>query len=489
MPEAILIVDDEKDIRLTLGGILADEGYLISQASSGTEALERLEDAAPGMVLLDLWMCGYEQGFEVLAKIRDEYPQVPVVVISGHGNIETAIKAVNEGAYDFLEKPLSADKLLIAVQRALSFRKLKTENLILKNKSKPNFMVGSSPVMKALMRTIKMVAPTPASVLISGENGVGKELAARTIHELSQRADRPMIELNCAAIPEELVESELFGHEKGAFTGADRRRQGRFDMANHSTLFLDEIADMSLKTQSKILRIIQEQKFERVGGTKTIAVDARIICASNKNLEREIAAGRFRADLYYRLNVVPLAVPPLRERREDIPELAVKFLNDCLSANNLGPKTLDPSFLESLQNRPWPGNVRELKNTIERLAITTSSTIIDSDPTQESFFSIDLENDGESEIENGAASDRENDLSPQELTSSDFGLNREDQSEFITLPYRQAKAEFERRYFSWHLKAHGYNVTQTAEAVGLDRTNLHKKLKALGYKNWSGGCH
>ncbi|MDR1487119.1 MAG: sigma-54 dependent transcriptional regulator, partial [Deltaproteobacteria bacterium] len=273
MPETILVVDDEKDIRLTLGGLLADEGYLISQASSKAEALERLDVSAPGLVILDLWMGGAEQGFDVLDKIREDYPMIPVVVISGHGNIETALKAVRNGAFDFIEKPLSADKLLLSVQRALSFKRLQTENQILKTKSQPTGLLTSkSPIMMELIDTIQKVAPTPASVIIGGENGVGKELVAHTIHALSQRSDRPMIELNCAAIPEELVESELFGHEKGAFTGADRRRQGRFDMANHSTLFLDEIADMSLKTQAKILRILQEQKFERVGGTKTIEV-------------------------------------------------------------------------------------------------------------------------------------------------------------------------------------------------------------------------
>ncbi|MDR2455080.1 MAG: sigma-54 dependent transcriptional regulator, partial [Deltaproteobacteria bacterium] len=242
MPETILVVDDEKDIRLTLGGLLADEGYHVFFASSGPEALERLEDALPSVVILDLWMAGAEQGFEVLEKLHEDAPQVPVIIISGHGNVETAVKAVRIGAYDFIEKPILVDKLLLSVQRALSFKRLDTENAILKNKSsKPALIAGRSPAMESLMRTAEMVARTPASVLISGENGVGKELVAHFIHQLSQRADRPMIELNCAAIPEELVESELFGHERGAFTGADRRRQGRFDMANHSTLFLDEI--------------------------------------------------------------------------------------------------------------------------------------------------------------------------------------------------------------------------------------------------------
>ncbi|MDR1677355.1 MAG: sigma-54 dependent transcriptional regulator [Deltaproteobacteria bacterium] len=459
MPETILVVDDEKDIRLTLGGLLADEGYLISQAQSRQEAFERLEESTPELVILDLWMGGSEQGFEVLDKIRQELPHIPVIVISGHGNIETAVKAVRQGAYDFIEKPLSADKILLSVQRALSFKQLTAENQLLRRKSiKPSLITGRSPAMTALLKTIEMVAPTPASVLISGENGVGKELVAHTIHQLSQRADRPMIELNCAAIPEELVESELFGHEKGAFTGADRRRQGRFDLANNSTLFLDEIADMSLKTQAKILRILQEKKFERVGGTKTFEVDVRIIAASNKDLEKEIAEGRFRNDLYYRLNVVPLVVPPLRDRKDDIPELAQMFLNDCLTNNNLGQKTLNPKFVEKLKLRPWPGNVRELKNTIERLAIITPGPTIDSDPAETA---------------------QENGTLPHKVPNGDGA-----DLEYMSLPYRQAKAEFERRYFLSQLKKHGNNITQTAEAVSLDRTSLHKKLKALGFKDW-----
>ncbi|MDR0621572.1 MAG: sigma-54 dependent transcriptional regulator [Deltaproteobacteria bacterium] len=458
MPETILVVDDEKDIRLTLGGLLADEGYLVSQAQSKEEALERLEESTPGLVILDLWMGGSEKGFDILDRVREDTPQVPVVVISGHGNIETAVKAVRLGAYDFIEKPLSADKILLAVQRALSFKNLTTENQILRNRSpKPSLLTGRGPAMSALMKTIEMVAPTPASVLIGGENGVGKELVAHTIHRLSQRADRPMIEINCAAIPEELVESELFGHERGAFTGADRRRQGRFDLADNSTLFLDEIADMSLKTQAKILRILQEKKFERVGGTKTIEVDVRIIAASNKDLEKEIAEGRFRNDLYYRLNVVPLVVPPLRERTEDIPELATLFLNECLKANNLGQKRLDPAFVEKLKLRPWPGNVRELKNTIERLAIITPGPVIQNDP--------------------GLSGESPSQAAKQK--NGDFP-----EPEYMSLPYRQAKAEFERRYFLSQLTAHGNNITQTAEAVSLDRTSLHKKLKALGFKDW-----
>ena len=456
MADTILIVDDEKDIRLTVGGLLGDEGYLVAQASSGPEALERIDESVPEAVILDLWMQNSEQGFDVLSRIREEYPGLPVVVISGHGNIETAVKAVKMGAFDYIEKPLSADKLLLTVERALNFRRLAAENQILKTRpGQGTTMIGRSPALANLLEKIKMVAPTQASVLITGENGVGKELAARTIHQLSLRADRPMVEVNCAAIPEELVESELFGHEKGAFTGATARKQGRFDQANNSTLFLDEIGDMSLKAQAKVLRILQEQKFERVGGTKTISVDVRIIAASNKNLEEEIERGRFRQDLYYRLNVVPLRVPPLRERPEDIPLLAREFLDSYVCNNNLGAKTFSDGFLAELARKPWPGNVRELKNTVERLAIMSAGPVIDRDPTAGPPPAAPAEGPGT--------------------------------LAFMDLPYREARAEFERLYLFHQLEAHDHNITQTAETIDLDRTSLHKKLKALGFKDWAEG--
>ncbi|MDR1298462.1 MAG: sigma-54 dependent transcriptional regulator [Deltaproteobacteria bacterium] len=473
MPETILVVDDEADIRTALGGLLTDEGYLVSQASDGPEACERLEESAPSMVILDLWMGGSEQGFDVLEKVKNEFPQIPVVVISGHGNIETAVKAVRQGAYDFIEKPLSADKIILSVHRALNFRRLSAENQILRTRSpKPGLLAGRSKAMAELLKTVRMVAPTPASVLISGENGVGKELVAHTIHDLSQRADRPMIELNCAAIPEDLVESELFGHEKGAFTGAGRRRQGRFDMADHSTLFLDEIGDMSLKTQAKILRILQEQKFERVGGARTISVDVRVIAASNKNLETEIAAGRFRNDLYYRLNVVPVVVPPLRERADDVPELACKFLDDCLAANNLGKKTIGPALMENLRRRPWPGNVRELKNTVERLAITTPGPVIEFDPAGQA----PPEAPSGPERARGAPAGNGAGRGPEP------GAGPGDDAGYLSLPYREAKTEFERRYFMRLLARHDNNISQTAETAELERSSLYKKLKALGLK-------
>jgi two-component system nitrogen regulation response regulator NtrX len=453
LADTILIVDDEKDIRLTVGGILGDEGYLVAQASSGSEATERIDESVPEVVLLDLWMDNSEEGFTVLKRIREEYPDLPVVVISGHGNIETAVRAVKLGAFDYIEKPLSADKLLLTVERAVGFRRLAQENQILKTRSgEAPVMIGHSLAMRELMSNIKVVAPTPASVLITGENGVGKELVARTIHQLSQRADRPIVEVNCAAIPEELVESELFGHEKGAFTGATARKQGRFDQANKSTLFLDEIGDMSLKAQAKVLRILQEQKFERVGGIKTISVDVRIIAASNKNLEEEIERGYFRADLYYRLNVIPLRVPSLRERTSDIPILAVEFLNSYTRNNNLGSKSISSEFMGALMSRLWPGNVRELKNTIERLAIMTPGTIINSDAA----------------VPVGPA--------------TECAVEPIDVDGYLDLPYHEARIEFERRYIGHQLETHDHNISQTAEAINIDRSSLHKKLKALGLK-------
>jgi two-component system nitrogen regulation response regulator NtrX len=501
MAETILIVDDEKDIRLTLGGLLGDEGFLVAQASNGSEALERMDESSPGLVILDLWMGGAEEGFQVLGRIREDFSHTPVVVISGHGNIETAVKAVKMGAFDFVEKPINAEKLLLIVRRSLDFKRLSTENQILKNKSYDKLYVGTSESMSSLMRLLEMVSKTNASVLITGENGVGKELIAQTIHSMSPRADRPMIELNCAAIPEELVESELFGHEKGAFTGADRRRQGRFDLANHSTLFLDEIGDMSLKTQAKILRIIQEQKFERVGGTKTIGVDVRIIAASNKDLLSEIEKGSFRQDLYYRLNVVPIVVPPLRDRREDIEGLSKLFLKMCLESNNLGPKTLDPAFIEELKWRDWPGNVRELKNTIERLAITTRGELISFDPegrdkiySHNNNYSHNINNNSNNINSNSNnIANNGNNISNNNNAGaagagggSGYRANKncppELSEDWLRLPYREAKLEFERRYFKSQLDAHDGNVSKTAEATNLDRSTIHKKLNELDLK-------
>ncbi|MBU2547641.1 MAG: sigma-54 dependent transcriptional regulator, partial [Proteobacteria bacterium] len=310
--KTILIVDDETDIRRSLGGILRDEGFEVQEAVNGDGAFALIEEAMPDLVLLDIWMEGFEQGLDVLVRLREEYPYLPVVMISGHGNIETAVKATKIGAYDFIDKPLSYDKILLTINNAFNYLRLAEENLALKKKATKRYnLTGQSQPVQKLKQQIELVSPTNAWVLINGENGTGKEVVARTIHRLSRLAERPLVEVNCAAIPEELIESELFGHEKGAFTGASSRKRGKFDLANHGTLFLDEIGDMSLKTQAKILRILEEQKFERIGGIKTIHVEVRVIAATNKNLEQEIEKGNFRQDLFYRLNVIPLHVPPL----------------------------------------------------------------------------------------------------------------------------------------------------------------------------------
>jgi two-component system nitrogen regulation response regulator NtrX len=451
--KTVLIVDDEEDIRKSLGGILKDEGFSIREAVNKDGALESMEERAPDIVLLDIWMEGYEQGLEVLERLQEEYPSLPVVVISGHGNVETAVKATKTGAFDYIEKPLSYDKILLTVKHALEHRRLTEENILLRNKTAKRFsLTGRSRAMQDLMQQIEMVAPTNSWVFITGENGTGKELVAHTIHRLSKRADRPLVEVNCAAIPEELIESELFGHEKGAFTGANQKKRGRFDLAHNSSLFLDEIGDMSLKTQAKILRILQEQKFERVGGTRTITVEVRVIAATNKNLEEEIEKGAFRKDLYYRLNVIPIHVPPLRERKEDIPLLVQDFLEEFSRENNTEVKEISPRALENLARHDWPGNVRELKNMIERLVIMTPGACIE---------------DVSRMLPSAAApaAGPALHLQPDAAGASTF---------------KEARADFEREFIKAKLAEYGGNVTQTAEAIGLDRTSLHKKMKALG---------
>jgi len=325
----IVIIDDEEDIRATLRGILEDEGHQILDADSGEAGLELLERNDPDLCFLDIWLPGMD-GLQVLDRVLERYPHLPMVMISGHGNIETAVTAIKKGAFDFIEKPLSLEKVLVTTAKAVEFKELRRENIVLRSQireERVQELTGRSPLIQELQAQIRQVAPTEAWVLITGENGTGKEIVARSLHQLSRRAAKPMVEMNCAAIPEELIESELFGHEKGAFTSADKTQTGKFELAHSGTLFLDEIGDMSLKTQAKILRILQEQRFERVGGRKTIQVDVRVIAATNKDLVEEIKAGRFREDLYYRLKVFPLHVPPLRRRADDIPLLLEMFMD------------------------------------------------------------------------------------------------------------------------------------------------------------------
>ena len=441
----IFVVDDEAPIRRSLEGILSDEGYEVSLAVSGEEALEMLDSDVPDLMLLDIWLPGID-GLEVLSRVKQKIPDLPVIMISGHGNVESAVKATRLGAFDFIEKPLDIDKTLLSLRNGLKVLRLTRENQMLRGET-PD-LVGNSPAISELRAAIATVAPTNSWVLITGENGTGKELVANAIHRLSSRAAGPMIEVNCAAIPEELIESELFGHEKGAFTGANARRQGRFDLANGGTLFLDEIADMSIKTQAKILRILQEQRFERVGGVQTIKVDVRVVAATNKDLSREIEARRFRQDLYYRLNVVPLHVPALRERKEDIPLLVRDFLKE--QTISLPGKTISPMALQALQAYHWPGNVRELKNMIERLVIMAPGQVIDA-RSLPSNFNQDLSGVANSPLEN---------------------LLNED--------YRTARAEFEKIYLQNKLNESGGNISQLAKEIGLERSHLYKKFKALG---------
>ncbi|MBW2690870.1 MAG: sigma-54-dependent Fis family transcriptional regulator, partial [Deltaproteobacteria bacterium] len=368
MSKNILIIDDESGIRDALAGVLEDENFNPVSASSAEEGMQLIEEENIDLILLDIWLGEGMDGLTALSAIREQH-NIPVIMISGHGTIETAVQAVQSGAYDFIEKPLSYDKIILSVSNGLRYAKLENENRLLRERSsRTTNITGKSKLIAELKSQISMVAPTDAWVLIRGEHGTGKELVAQAIHSLSATADQPMIEMNCAAIPEELIESELFGHEKGSFTGAQSSKRGKFDQADGGILFLDEIGDMSMNTQAKILRILQEQKFERVGGSKTIKVNVRVLAATNKNLEQEIENGHFRPDLFYRLNVVPITLPRLRDRVEDIP-LLVEDLMDSLVEKGLRRKVFPEEALREMIQHSWPGNVRELRNFIERLAI------------------------------------------------------------------------------------------------------------------------
>jgi len=374
--EHILIVDDERAIQTSLRGVLEDEGYRVTAVGSAEEALARLADDTPDLVFLDIWMPGMD-GLEALAEIKQRRPETAVVMISGHGTIETAVKATKLGAYDFVEKPLSLEKTLLVVERTLEHARLEQQHRQLRERvERGQEIVGKCAVIEEMRQQIAVAAPTTGRVLIHGESGSGKELVACAIHARSTRAEGPFVEVNCAAVPEELIESELFGHERGAFTGAVARRRGKFELADGGTLFLDEIGDMSLKTQAKVLRVLEEQAFERVGGKETIRVDVRVITASNQNLQEQIGAGRFREDLFYRLNVIPIEVPALRKRKEDIPALVEHFIALFSAENGRRPKTIAAEALAYFLTYDWPGNVRELRNMVERLVIMAPRDVI-----------------------------------------------------------------------------------------------------------------
>ncbi|HDN95412.1 MAG TPA: sigma-54-dependent Fis family transcriptional regulator [Nitrospirae bacterium] len=438
----ILIIDDEKNIIETLSSILDDEGYNVVTASSGENGLKMFSKHNPDIILLDIWMPDMD-GLETLKQIRTKDKEISIIMISGHSNIDTAVQAIKLGAYDFLEKPLSLDKVLIIIKRALEKQNLEKENIALKNSiSKQWEIIGESPKIIELQDKISMAAASQGRVIIYGESGSGKELVARALHNAGKRNDRDFIEVNCAAIPQELIESELFGHEKGSFTGAFETKKGKFELADGGTLFLDEIGDMTLTTQAKVLRIIETQEFQKVGGSKNIKVDIRIISATNKDLEEEIQKAQFREDLYFRLNVIPIYVPPLRERKDDIPLLVDYFLQNLARQYGQKKKNVSKSTLRALMEYDWPGNVRELKNTIERLMIMNPDEIIDVKEVQ-----------------------------PVKAAKSDY-------TSFNTL--RGAREQFERDFIIKKLQENSWNVSKTAEDLEIERSNLHRKIKSLG---------
>jgi two-component system nitrogen regulation response regulator NtrX len=454
MAESILIVDDEPGILNSVSKILEDEGYQVALAKSGPEALKVIANDAPDLVLLDIWMPEMD-GLETLKRIREQSPGLTVMMMSGHGSIETAVKAIKLGAYDYVEKPLSLENIVLRIRHALDQRRLEEENVTLRNKVAKRFeLVGTSPVMQRLRQLLATAGPTTGRVLISGDNGTGKELVARAIHQASPRRDRPFVAVNCAAIPETLIESELLGHERGSFTGATTQKRGQFEQADGGTLFLDEIGDMSLNTQAKVLRVLQEQQFTRVGGSKQIKVDVRVIAASNKNLAKEIEKGQFREDLFYRLNVLPIEVPPLRERKEDVPQLVHHFLRSHAEEQGLRVKEVSAPALGVLQAYDWPGNIRELRNLIERLLIMVSGPVIEAQHV-ESFLQTRPAVAG-SAVATGVLS---------------------------TQPYdslRDARNAFEKDYIARKLREHNGNVSKTAEDLKIERSHLHRKIKLLG---------
>ena len=449
MAETILIVDDEPGILSTLVGVLEDEGYHVRTADRGEVALKRIKENLPSLVLLDIWMKDLD-GIETLKRMKALFPGLLVIMMSGHGSIETAVRATKFGAYDYIEKPLSLENLILLIRHALHEQQLEAENLILKQSIERRYaLIGESPSMRKLKDLIKTAGASNSRILISGENGTGKELVARTIHLHSDRHNRPFVEINCAAIPDPLIESELFGYEKGAFTGADMAKQGRFEEAHQATLFLDEISDMSLATQAKVLRVLQEQRFHRVGGIRPMEVDVRVIAASNKNLTDAIKNGTFREDLYYRLNVIPLHIPPLREHKEDIPLLVGHFLHELSVGKGLKLQEFSHESMKLLMQYDWPGNARELRNLVERLMIMVPHTTV---------------------TDNDVA------LFLREQLPS-FQEREQDAFNYPTL--RDARAAFEREFIFRKLREYKWNISRTAEALNIERTYLHRKIKHL----------
>ncbi len=447
MRSTILVIDDEPNILTTVRRSLELEGYQVIVASGGSAGLAKLAEHDVDLVLLDVMMPG-ETGLEVLPKIRVAKPEVVVVMMSGNATIETAVNATKAGAHDFIEKPLSGDKLLITVQNALENARLRGENARLRGRAQTDFaMIGRGAAMKAIFDKVAKTAPSTGRVLITGENGTGKELVARAVHEHSKRKAGPFVKLNCAAIPAELIESELFGHEKGAFTGATQQRRGKFELADGGTLFLDEIGDMTPNAQAKVLRVLQESELERVGGGETIKVDVRVVAATNKNLAAEITAGRFREDLYYRLAVVPIELPPLRSRRDDIPMLVEHFLTQVCADNDRRQKRVASGAMTMIMQHDWPGNVRELKNVVERLAILTGDAEVIS------------------EADVGDALPRVKAMKVEVARG---------------VPFKDLVAAAEREIITASLDANDHHVSNTARELQLERSHLYKKMRALG---------
>jgi two-component system, NtrC family, nitrogen regulation response regulator NtrX len=446
----ILIVDDEQGIRAALGQLLEFEGYEVRTAANAVDGLAEYARFKPHLVFMDVKMAGID-GLEALRKLREQDQKAVVVMISGHATIQTAVEATQHGAYDILEKPLDTDRILVTLRNALAHLDLHEENARLRDSVRSRFeIVGASYAIRAVTEKIELVAKTPARVLITGENGTGKELVAQAIHANSPRAKAPFVEVNCAAIPSELIESELFGHMKGSFTGAVQDRAGKFEQANGGTLFLDEVGDMSLAAQAKVLRVLQDGVVTRIGGSKAIRVDVRVLSATNKDVEAEIAAGRFREDLYYRLNVVPIHVPPLRERREDIPLLIGHFVGQLTGPAGLSPRAFGDDAVARLSQLEWPGNVRELRNTIERLLILSSGPRITTDDV-----------------------DR---LVGRRAESGEGGLGS-----LLEVPtFEEFKHAAERAYLVAKLRAYDWNVSETARALDMPRSNLYKKIERYG---------
>lgn len=448
MKGRLLVVDDETNVRVSLEGILKDEGYSVETVATGEECLHALQRKVYDVVFLDIWLPG-KDGLAVLEEMRIKGSSPSVIMISGHGSIETAVQATKLGAFDYVEKPLSLEKILLVLEHALKEKRLEEENRSLRDIfHRENAMIGSSVPMQALRQQIQYAAPTEGRILIYGENGTGKELVARHLHLRSARADKPFIEVNCAAIPDDLIESELFGSIKGAFTGATESRKGKFELADQGTLFLDEVGDMSLKTQAKVLRVLEEQRFHPVGSNEVVEVDVRVIAATNKNLEQKIEEGVFREDLFFRLNVIPFEVPPLRERKEDIPDLIDHFSEHFCRKYGKAPKKVSRAAMDKLQTYRWPGNVRELKNTVQRLIIMM--------PKDE--------------------------ILPLDLPISILKNNVNCSGEKGRPTWQKAREEFEREFILRSLIENDGNISRTAAAIGMERTHLHRKLKAYNIK-------